>query len=147
VTEIVSVEQHVTYAAAMEVMAAALAKGEEMGVKVGVVITDARGDIVAVGKNERAGGQMWRGGLMKATAAARLGRSTEDFVEQRLKQDEVLWRAMSGLPELFLVPGGIPLIHNGVTVGAIGVSGARYVEDTVVAQAGADRFAEISAAT
>ena len=139
------VQRNVTYAAAAEALRAALAKAEELGVGAGVVVTDKGGEIVAAGKTERAGAKAWRGGLMKATAAAGLGRSTEDFLEQRLKKDEVLWRAMSANPETFLVPGGVPLIYDGVAVGAVGVSGGHYADDAKVAQAGADRFAELAA--
>ena len=143
--DIVKVQRNVTYAAAVEALRAALAKAEELGVGAGVVVTDTRGEIVAAGKTERAGAKAWRGGLLKATAAAGLGRSTEDFLEKRLKQDEVLWRAMSANPETFLVPGGVPLIYDGVAVGAVGVSGGHYADDAKVAQAGADRFAELAA--
>jgi uncharacterized protein GlcG (DUF336 family) len=145
VDDIVKVQRNVTYAGAAEALRAALAKADELGVGAGVVVTDTRGEIVAAGKTDRAGAKAWRGGLLKATAAAGLGRSTEEFVEKRLKQDEVLWRAMSSNPETFLVPGGVPLIFDGATVGAVGVSGGHYADDAKVAQAGADRFAEIAA--
>jgi uncharacterized protein GlcG (DUF336 family) len=147
VDDIVKVQRNVTYAAAAEALRAALAKADELGVGAGVVVTDTRGEIVAAGKTERAGPKAWRGGLPKATAAAGLGRSTEEFLEKRLKQDEVLWRAMSANPETFLVPGGVPLIYDGVAVGAVGVSGGHYADDAKVAQAGADRFAELAAQT
>jgi uncharacterized protein GlcG (DUF336 family) len=145
VTEVVKVQRHVTYAAAAEAVAAALAKAAELGVNAGVVVTDARGEIVAAGKTEGANARAWRGGLLKASSAAGIGRSTEDFLEQRLKQDEVLWRAMSANPETFFVPGGVPLLYEGKPVGAIGVSGGHYADDAKVAQAGADRFAELAA--
>ncbi len=141
--DLVKVQRHVTYAAAAEVLRAALAKAQELGVNAGVVVTDARGEIVTAGKTEGAGAKTWRGGHMKATAAAGMGRSTEEFLETRLKQDEVLWRAMSANPEIFLVPGGVPLIYESGSVGAVGVSGGHYADDAKVAQAGADRFAEL----
>jgi glc operon protein GlcG len=145
VAEVVRVQRHVTYAAAAEVLGAGLAKADELGVNAAVVVTDSRGEIVAAGRTEAVGAKAWRGGLMKATSAAGLGRSTEEFVEQRLKQDEVLWRAMSANPETFFVPGGVPLLFEGKPVGAIGVSGGHYADDAKVAQAGADRFAELAA--
>jgi uncharacterized protein GlcG (DUF336 family) len=146
VADVVKVQRQVTYAAALEALQAALAKAEELAVNAGVVVTDNRGEIVAAGKTENAGARAWRGGHLKATTAAGLGRSTEDFLEQRLKQDEVLWRAMSANPETFIVPGGIPLLYGGKSVGGIGVSGGHYADDAKVAQAGADRFAELAAA-
>jgi glc operon protein GlcG len=144
VVDVVKVQRQVTYAAAAETLRAALAKADELGVNAGVVVTDARGEIVAAGKTEGAGPKTWRGGLLKATSAAGIGRSTEEFLEKRLKQDEVLWRALSASPETFFVPGGVPLVYDGATVGAVGVSGGVYTDDARVAQAGADRFAELS---
>ena len=137
------VQRNVTYAAAAETLRAALAKAEELGVGAGVVVTDKQGEIVAAGKTERAGAKAWRGGLMKATAAAGLGRSTEDFLEQRLKKDEVLWRALSGNPDAMFVPGGFPLLVDGKSVGGVGASGGHYDDDAKVAKAAADRFTEL----
>jgi uncharacterized protein GlcG (DUF336 family) len=145
IVDIVKVQRQVTYAGAKAALEAALAKAAELGVNAGVVVTDSRGDIVAAGKTEGAGARAWRGGHLKATTAAGLGRSTEEFLEKRLKQDEVLWRAMSANPETFIVPGGIPLLYAGKPVGGIGVSGGHYADDAQVAQAGADRFAELAA--
>ncbi len=41
------------------------------------------------------------------------------------------------MPGLFAVEGGIPLIYQDVTVGAIGVSGVKSTDDGIIAQAGA----------
>jgi uncharacterized protein GlcG (DUF336 family) len=138
--------QHVTYAAAAEALKAALACAAELGVNAGIVITDASGEIVTAGRTDGANPRAWKGGLGKATTAAGMGISTELFLEKRLKADEVLWRALSANPDTFLVPGGIPLIANGKSVGGVGVSGGHYTDDAKVAQAAADRFAELVAA-
>ena len=143
VSERVRIQRHVTYAAAAEALAAGLAKAAELGINAGVVVTDASGEIVAAGRTDGASPKVWRGGLMKATAAAGMGRSTKEFLEKRLMKDEVLWRAMSANPETFLVPGGVPLLYEGKSVGAVGVSGGHYDDDTKVAEAAAARFAEL----
>lgn len=142
--EVVKVQRHICYEAAAEALRAGLAKAEELGVNAGVVITDPAGEIVAAGKTDGAGSSAWRGGHLKASNAARMGISTADFLERRLKKDEVLWRAMSSKPETFFVPGGIPLLYDGKSVGGVGVSGGHYDDDTKVAQAAADRFAELT---
>jgi len=56
-----------------------------------------------------------------------------------------LWRALSTNSDAMFVPGGVPLMHDGAPVGAVGVSGGHYADDAKVAQAVADRFAELSA--
>lgn len=135
--------RHVTYAAAAESIQAGLAKARELGMNAGIVVTDAIGEIVVAARTDGANPRAWRGGLAKATVAAGLGMSTEAFLEKRLKQDEVLWRAMSSNPDTFLVPGGVPLVVDGRPVGAVGVSGGHYGDDAKVAQAVADRYAEL----
>jgi glc operon protein GlcG len=45
------------------------------------------------------------------------------------------------LPQITPVEGGVPLIHEGQVVGAIGVSGVQSAQDGQVAQAGAAALA------
>lgn len=138
--------RHVTYAAAAESIQAGLAKANELGINVGIVVTDAIGEIVVTARTDGANPRAWKGGLAKAAVAAGMGISTEMFLEKRLKQDEVLWRAMSSNPDTFLVPGGVPLLVDGRSVGAVGVSGGHYADDAKVAQAVADHYAGLVAA-
>ena len=44
------------------------------------------------------------------------------------------------VPGVIASPGGIPLMHDGKIVGAIGVSGGSDAQDTVIAQLAADSF-------
>jgi uncharacterized protein GlcG (DUF336 family) len=46
--------------------------------------------------------------------------------------------ALLGLPQITPVEGGLPLLHEGQVVGAIGVSGLQSFEDGIVAKAGAE---------
>jgi uncharacterized protein GlcG (DUF336 family) len=142
--DMIRTQRHVTYSGAVEALQAGLAKASELGVNVAIAVTDASGELVALGRIEGANPRAWKGALGKATVAAGLGRSTKEFLEKRLKQDEVLWRAMSANPDTFLVPGGHPLLVEGRSVGAVGVSGGHYEDDDRVAQAAADRFGELA---
>jgi uncharacterized protein GlcG (DUF336 family) len=138
-------KRHVTYAAASQIIGAGLDKAAELGVNAAIVITEGTGEIVTVASTEAMNPRGWRGGLAKASVAAGLGVSTETFLEKRLKQDDVLWRALSNSPDRMFVPGGIPLKVDGQTVGAVGVSGAHYEQDVEVAQAVVDAFDELLA--
>lgn len=137
-------QRHVTLEAAQEVIAAGLAKAAEIGVNVGLVVVDASGEMVASARMDRAGARTCLGGMAKAKVAASIGRSTEDFLEQRLKKDEVLWRALSGNPDAMFVPGGFPLLVEGKSVGGVGASGGHYNDDAKVAKAAADHFADLA---
>jgi glc operon protein GlcG len=70
----------------------------------------------------------------KARTAARYGRPSRAW-------SELLGRGNAGalmnLPDMFAVEGGVPVTLNGVTVGAVGVSGASAAQDGEIAQAGA----------
>lgn len=46
--------------------------------------------------------------------------------------------AMLSLPGITAVEGGLPIIHDGHFVGAIGISGVQSSQDGIVAKAGAD---------
>jgi uncharacterized protein GlcG (DUF336 family) len=133
-------KRHVTYAAANQIIGAGLDKAAELGINAAIVVTEGTGELVTVASTEAMNPRGWRGGLAKASVAAGLGVSTAFFLEKRLKQDEVLWRALSNNPDRMFVPGGIPLKLDGQTVGAVGVSGGQYEQDAEVAQAVVDAF-------
>ena len=52
--------------------------------------------------------------------------------------------AILSLPEVLPIEGGIPLIHKGQIVGAIGVSGGTAQQDGLVASAAAEAFAALT---
>jgi len=70
--------------------------------------------------------------LQKGRSAAISRRSTNAW-EQRIKDGRMSMLKMPVLP----VQGGIPLFHQGVCVGGIGVSGVASHEDEQIAEAGA----------
>lgn len=125
---------HVTRSAAADVIAAGLEHAESLGVRIGISVVDANGFLVAFTRMDGVPGQVEEGASGKARFAASIGRSTGDFIESRLKHDEVLWRAMGKSPDVFIVPGGVPLLHDGRPVGGVGVSGSKHEQDTEVAE-------------
>ncbi len=74
----------------------------------------------------------------KARAAALFRRPTK-ALEETVAGGRV---ALLSLPHITPVEGGVPLLHEGQVVGAIGVSGVQSFEDGIVAKAGADALAE-----
>jgi glc operon protein GlcG len=133
----------VGYHAAAAAVEAGLARSRELGMNCAIVVTDANGEIVAVARTDGASANTYRGALGKAKGAAVLAMSTADYLERRLLHDEILYRALSADPELFLVPGGFPLEAEGTVVGGVGVSGGLHADDAKVAQAAVTRFAEM----
>jgi uncharacterized protein GlcG (DUF336 family) len=131
---------HVTAGGADLAVAAGLRKAEELGVRIGISVVDANGYLQAFTRMDGAPARVEEGSSGKARFAASLGRSTGDFIENRLRHDEVLWRAMSTSTDVFIVPGGFPLLHGGRPVGGVGVSGSKHELDSQVAEAAADAY-------
>lgn len=73
----------------------------------------------------------------KARAAALFRRPTK-ALEEVVAGGRV---ALLSLPNITPVEGGLPLLHEGQVVGAIGVSGVQSFQDGLVAKAGADALA------
>jgi uncharacterized protein GlcG (DUF336 family) len=76
----------------------------------------------------------------KARAAALFRRPTK-ALEEIVAGGRV---AMLSLPNITPVEGGLPLVHEGQIVGAIGVSGVQSFQDGLVAKAGADALGQTS---
>lgn len=70
--------------------------------------------------------------VQKAQVAARFRRATRAFEDRVVSDGRV---NMLSLPGIVAVEGGLPLVVDGVVVGAIGVSGGTGVEDGQVAAA------------
>ena len=70
----------------------------------------------------------------KARASARFRRPTKVF-EEALEKGGANLRVLK-LPGGLPIEGGLPIIHEGKIIGAIGVSGVKANEDGQVAQAG-----------
>jgi uncharacterized protein GlcG (DUF336 family) len=69
----------------------------------------------------------------KAKTAILFKQPTKSFEEMVLQGRPV----MMTMPDVICLEGGVPLIRDGVFVGAIGVSGVESSEDGIVAAAGA----------
>ncbi|MDK9704491.1 MAG: heme-binding protein [Sulfuritalea sp.] len=69
----------------------------------------------------------------KARTAILFKRPTKAFEDMVLQGRPV----MMTMPDVICLEGGVPLIRDGVYVGAIGISGVKSSEDGIVAAAGA----------
>jgi uncharacterized protein GlcG (DUF336 family) len=76
----------------------------------------------------------------KARTAIRFKRSTKVFEEAVLKDGRSV---IMTLPGVVAVEGGLPLIVDGVPIGAIGVSGVTSAQDGIVAKAAADLVSQL----
>ena len=125
----------VSYESAAAMVRAAIEEAERTGFTVSVCITDPGGGVIAVGRMDGAHAGTAEYARRKAHFSGRTGLHTEDYVHGRLVNDEILWRALSSDPAIFMTPGGAPITIDGETVGGVGVSGAPYEKDAALARA------------
>ena len=106
-----------------------------MGVKVGISVVDARGDLVAM---VRLDGALWRTAPIsrgKAYASVAFGVPSADLME---RANNPVMRALMHMEDGQIIPqqGAMPIKRGYDLIGAIGVSGASSQEDEEVARAG-----------
>ena len=126
-----------TLAEANQAVAAALARAQNMKMRIAVSVCDEEGRLVAFQRMDGVYSESIPLAIGKAIAAAASRNSRGD-------KDDVLdlqsvWRvAGAGLP-VIARPGGLPIIRSAQRVGAIGISGsATDQEDEECAKAGAE---------
>lgn len=121
-----------------EIIAAAIAKAEEIDTKMDIAVVDAGGNLKAFVRMDGA----WLGSIDIAIKKAKTARSfdmnTGDIGELS-QPGGPLYNIEHSNGGLITFPGGIPLkADDGTVIGAIGVSGSSVENDHTVAAAGAD---------
>jgi glc operon protein GlcG len=126
----------ITLEAARKVMAAAEAEAMKNNWHMAIAILDSTAHMVMLHKMDNT----QYGSIAVAEDKAR---SAVDFRRPTKVFEDLVAQGGLGLRTLALrggspLEGGIPIIVNGMVIGAIGVSGATAVQDGMVAKAGAD---------
>jgi uncharacterized protein GlcG (DUF336 family) len=125
----------ISLAQAQTVIEAAVAEARKRNWKMNVAVTDSGGNLVAFQRMDGAMLASIQIAEHKARAAVTFRRPTKVFEDgiQLLHLNYLL--AFDGM---IASRGGIPLIDQGVIIGAIGSSGGTDSQDEVVSEAGAD---------
>jgi glc operon protein GlcG len=121
-----------TAADAKKMMAACLAEAQKQNWKVTIAIVDDAGYPLLVERMDGCGPISAEVAIGKARASAVTRRPTK-FWEDRIKERPAFITFPS---EGQMFQGGLPLMHQGECVGAIGVSGVQSHEDEQIAAAG-----------
>lgn len=95
-----------------------------------VAVVDDAGTPLYVARVNDAQPASYEVAVQKAQVSARFRRATKGFEDRILKDGRI---NLLSLPGIVAVEGGLPLVVDGVVVGAIGVSGGTGVEDGQVA--------------
>jgi uncharacterized protein GlcG (DUF336 family) len=126
----------ITAEQAWTIVEAAERRAKETGHRFAIAVVDESGTLTAFVRQD--GAKLNAVGIAqdKAYTAAASRMSTEQW-STVLAQDPVLRAgAPTGIARMMPLGGGLPLVVDGETVGAIGVSGAHWTDDVAVAEAG-----------
>ena len=128
---------NVSLTEAARICDSAIAKSEELGIKISVSVVDAGTNLVAMKKMDGAIVLGIEGSRGKAVASSIFGQVSGDLEE---RGERPVFRAltiqMGG--RLIMSRGAVPITRDGEVIGACGVGGGTGEEDEECAQAGAD---------
>ena len=128
-----SQKAQLTTEAARAIAEAAAAEARQQNLNMSIAIVDDGGYLLYfVRMSEQIAPASAQVAVEKARSAALFKRATLSW-EEAAKERHVIMK----IPNVMPLGGGVPLIVNGVGVGAIGVSGATSAKDDEIAQAGA----------
>ena len=126
-----------TLAQAERALDAAIAKANEFGVKMNVAVVDAGGRLVAF---KRMDGAIWAGvygSQGKAVTSAAFGRDS-GIMQERAGAPIVQGIMAAEGDHMIPSQGAVPIIKDGVVIGAVGAGGGTGQEDEDCSRAGAE---------
>ena len=126
-------------AEANRIVAGAIAKAEEINIKMSVAVCDAGGRLIAFNRMD---GAIWAGvygSQGKAVASAAFGRPSGEM-QDRADQPTPRGIAAAEGGHMIMGQGAVPIVRNGVVEGACGVGGGTAQQDEDCARAGAAKL-------
>ena len=113
------------------ITAAAEAEARKNNWNVCIAILDDGGHLLHLARMDGASPANARIAIEKGRTAAETRRSTATWQERIAQRPELL-----SMPQVTPVQGGLPIMSDGVCVGAVGISGVQSHEDEQIAAAG-----------
>jgi glc operon protein GlcG len=128
-------------ATAKRMVDAAEASATAAGIRLGIAVVDANGDLVYVRRMDGATAQGVNSAQGKARAAILFGMTTKEIADQVAAGKPIsatITPAGIGGGTPAIQQGGVPVFKDGKLIAAIGAGGAAPAADEVAAKAGAD---------
>lgn len=124
------------YDGAQRALAAAVAVARSLGLGACVAVVDRGAHLLSYARMN--GAQLLMGTIAqdKAYTAATFGLPTHDWWDM-IKDAPPLANTLPTMEHFSMIGGGLPIVHEGEVVGAIGVSGGSPDQDRTIAEAGA----------
>ena len=129
--------RRLTSAGAKKMIEAATAKASERGASVTIAVVDAGGHLLLLERMEGGKFHTVHSATTKAACAASTRRMTtsQGAVGQPLDTAHALGLALAAGPERWTaMEGGCPVLVNGECIGGVGVAGADWKTDEILAQ-------------
>ena len=124
-----------TLAEANRIIQAAITKAQEMNIKVSAAVCDAGGRLMAFNRMDNAIWGSVYGCQGKAIASVAFGRASGELAE---RAGSPIIQGIAAAEGGHMIPsqGAVPIVRNGVVVGACGVGGGTAQQDEDCARAG-----------
>jgi uncharacterized protein GlcG (DUF336 family) len=117
----------------------AIAKAKDINIKISVAVCDAGGRLMAFQRMDNAIWASAYGSQGKAVASAAFGRAS-GLLTERADHPTLRGIAAAEGGHMFYGQGAVPILRNGVVIGACGVGGGTAQEDEDCAKAGAAKL-------
>ena len=117
----------------------AIAKAKDINIKISVAVCDAGGRLMAFQRMDNAIWASAYGSQGKAVASAAFGRAS-GLLTERADHPTLRGIAAAEGGPMFYGQGAVPILRNGVVIGACGVGGGTAQEDEDCAKAGAAKL-------
>jgi glc operon protein GlcG len=127
----------VRLSAAQRAVSAAVAEAERLAVDVCIAAADSAGHLIAFARMDRAPLLCTQLAQDKAYSVSSFGGLPTGEWWRLLESEPALLHGIVKTDRLVVFGGGVPLVSEGRTVGAIGVSGGSSEQDVRIAEAGA----------
>ena len=124
---------------ANRVLAGALDKARQLNIRISAAVVDAGGRLVAFQRMDNAIFAGVYGSQGKAIASAAFGRASGEM-QARADAPTPRGIALAEGGHMIMGQGALPILRNGVVIGACGVGGGTAQEDEDCARAGIERL-------
>lgn len=126
-----------SWAAAALAVETAVSEAEQLGIKVHAAVVDNHGNTLAYLRMPGAFFHSESLAIDKAYTAASFGFPSGDWLTV-VGDNERLRAGLITRPRLVVLGGGLPIMHDGVCIGGVGVSGGSEEQDDICAKAAID---------
>ena len=130
-----------TLDAAKQILVAAEAKAKSLGIAYNIAVVDAGGHLLSFSRQDGASIGSIDLAINKAYTARIFDKSTSYLATLSQSGDSLFGIQQSNAGRVVIFGGGVPVLFEGVIVGAIGASAGTVEQDIAVAEAGLAAFA------